>query len=225
MQFTRRHSLTIRWVSCRGFALPTLMVMLALASIAAMLALRNLWVNDQLLNAEADQLRTQRKSEAVLSVALADIVSITTKANSDASPNTRHTAGDGTQTNAFFPTSMSEYDILRQRLDTNPSPCKAGICVPNTLDAKVTKASYWKAQTATAMPVGASDTPYGNNTAWYWVEVLPSTSAQNSTFIYRITVLANGVTPGSTTVLQAIWVRNTSTSSTGQWRSWHVLHD
>jgi len=231
MQFTRRHSLTIRWVSCRGFALPTLMVMLALASIAAMLALRNLWVNDQLLNAEADQLRTQRKSEAVLSVALADIVSITTKANSDASPNTRHTAGDGTQTNAFFPTSMSEYDILRQRLDTNPSPCKAGICVPNTLDAKVTKASYWKAQTATAMPVGASDTPYGDNTAWYWVEIFPQhiTSTANtsptSSFFYRITALANGVMPGSSTVLQAIWVRNTPTSNIGQWRGSHVLHD
>ncbi len=42
-----------------GFALPTLMIMLALASIATLLAMRNLWVNEQLLNAEADQLRTQ----------------------------------------------------------------------------------------------------------------------------------------------------------------------
>jgi len=25
--------------------------------------------------------------------------------------------------------------------------------------------------------------------------------------------------------LQAIWARNTSTSITGQWHSWHVLHD
>jgi hypothetical protein len=30
---------------------------------------------------------------------------------------------------------------------------------------------------------------------------------------------------GSTPVVQVIWVRDTSTSSTGQWRSWHVLHD
>jgi len=29
-----------------GFALPTLMAMLALASIATLLALRNLWVNE-----------------------------------------------------------------------------------------------------------------------------------------------------------------------------------
>lgn len=46
-----------------GFALPTLMVMLALASIAALLAMRNLWVNEQLLNAEADQLRTLQKKQ------------------------------------------------------------------------------------------------------------------------------------------------------------------
>jgi hypothetical protein len=81
------------------------------------------------------------------------------------------------------------------------------------------------------MPVTEADTPYGENTAWYWVEVFAhgSTSTANSPstppFVYRITTLANGVMPGSTTLLQAIWVRNTPTSNTGQWRSWQVLHD
>jgi Tfp pilus assembly protein PilX len=206
---------------CKGFALPTMMVMLTLASIATLLALRNLWVNDQLLNAQTDQLRTEHKTEAVLPVALADILGAAI--NTDGTTNLRHSAGNHSQSHAFFPASMADYDILRQRL--NSGTCNAGICAPNTLDTNASKASYWKAITTTAMPVNASDTPYGNNTAWYWVEVLPSTSAQNSTFIYRITVLANGVMPGSTSVLQAIWVRNTSTSSTGQWRSWHVLHD
>jgi hypothetical protein len=207
------------------------MVMLALASVATLLALRNLWVNDQLLNAEADQLRTQHKAEAVLPVALADILGGAAN-NSEATPNLRHNAGNTTQTYAFFPTSMGEYEVLRQRLITNPSQCSAGICASNTLDAKVTKASYWKAQTtATAMPVSASDTPYGDNTAWYWVEIFPQhiTSTPNtsptSSFVYRITTLAKGVMPGSTAVLQAIWVRNTPTSNTGQWQSWHVLHD
>jgi hypothetical protein len=207
------------------------MVMLASASIATLLALRNLWVNDQLLNAEADQLRTQHKAEAVLPVALADILGAATNNNGQATPNLRHTAGNGTQIHAFFPTSMGEYEVLRQRLSTNTGQCSAGICAPNTLDAKATKASHWKAQTATAMPVSASDTPYGDNTAWYWVEVFPQhsiSSANTSTtapFIYRITTLTKGVMPGSTTVLQAIWVRNTPTSITGQWQSWHVLHD
>ena len=89
----------------------------------------------------------------------------------------------------------------------------------------------WKAQTTTAMSVSASDTPYGDNTAWYWVDVFPqhSISTVNDSsiapFVYRITTLANGVMPGSSTVLQAIWVRHSSISNTGQWRSWHVLHD
>jgi len=210
-----------------GFALPTLMVMLALASIATLLALRNLWVNDQLLNAHADQLRNEHKANAVLPVALADILGTAT--NTDGSTNLRHTSGNNTQSHVFFPSSMTEYDMLRQRLSTGA--CSRGICVPHALDANALKASYWKAQTEAAMPVSAPNTLYGDHTAWYWVEVFPhlSDSAANvsssAPFIYRITTLATGVAPGSATVLQAIWVRNTPTSNTGQWHSWHVLHD
>ena len=213
----------------RGFALPTLMVMLALASIATLLAMRNLWVNDQLLNAEADQLRTRHKAEAAMPVALADILGSAT--NRDGTTNLRHAPGNATQTHAFFPTSMGEYDLLRQRLSAETSPCNAGICSPHTLDSKATKAGYWKTQTVAAMPVSPPDTPYGDDTAWYWVEVLPqrSTNSINATshspFVYRITALAHGVMPGSTTVLQAIWSRHSDTSLTGQWHSWHVLHD
>lgn len=225
------HGWITRRTRCQGFALPTLMVMLGLASIATLLALRNLWVNNQWLNAEADQLRTQHKAEAVLPVALADILGTASSLNANAAPNLRHAAGNATQNHAFFPMSMGEYDVLRQRLSTMTNPCSAGICTPNTLDAKATQASFWKTQTATAMSVSASDTPYGDNTAWYWVEVFVqhnTTSANASTnapFAYRITALANGVMPGSTTVLQAMWVRNAATPYTGQWRSWHVLHD
>ncbi len=211
----------------QGFALPSLMVMLALASIATLLAMRHLWVNEQLLNAQADQLRTQQKAEAALPVALADIVGAAT--HIDGTTNLRHTAGNDAQSHAFFPNSMGEYDLLRQRLSAGASLCSAGICAPHTLDAQATKASNWKTQTASAMPVGATDTPYGNNSAWYWVDVLPLHGTANvntpSPFVYRITAMAHGVMQGSTTVVQGIWVRDTSTSSTGQWRSWHVLHD
>jgi Tfp pilus assembly protein PilX len=213
----------------RGFALPTLMVMLALASIATLLAMRNLWVNDQLLNAEADQLRALHKAEAAMPVALADILGSTT--NSNGTTNLRHTAGNTTQTHAFFPTLMADYDLLRQRLSTDINSCNAGICAPHTLDAKAMKAGYWKTQTASAMPVSAADTPYGDNTTWYWVEVFPQdgASAANATspplFVYRITAMAHGVMPGSATVLQAVWARQNNTSITGQWHSLHVLHD
>lgn len=204
-----------------GFALPTLMAMLALASIATLLALRNLWVNEQLLNAEADQLRTQHKAQAVLATALADIIGTTnaTSGSGEVALNLRHTMGNTTQTHVFFPASMSEYDTLRQRLGI--STCSAGICAPNTLEVNATKASYWKTQTATAMTVSANDTPDGENAAWYWVEIFPQANA--SGFIYRITALANGVT-SSNVVLQAVWTRD-DTATTGQWRSWHLLHD
>ncbi len=197
--------------------------MLALASIATLLACRNLWVNDLLLNAEADQLRTQQKAEAVLPLAVSDIVgSVNPPHNTgEVAPNLRHTAGNATQTHAFFPITMAEYDELHQRLSA--VTCSTGICTPNALEALATKASYWKTQTTTAMTVSAADTPDGANTAWYWVEVFPQASSNN--FVYRITTLAHGVMPGSSTVLQAIWTRNTSTSTTGHWQSWHVLHD
>ena len=125
--------------SARGFALPTLMVMLALTSIATLLAMRNLWVNDQLLNAEADQLRTQHQAEAALRVALADVLG--SAVNTDGTTNLRHTAGHATQTHAFFPNTLAEYDVLRQRLGTNI--CSAGICAPHVLNVSATKASYW----------------------------------------------------------------------------------
>ena len=204
-----------------GFALPTLMVMLALASIAALLAMRNLWVNEQLLNAEADQLRTIQKAEAVLPVALTDILGTSATMPGEITPTLRHSAGNATQTHAFFPTSLADYDLLRQRLGT--STCSAGICAPNTLVPSASQARYWKAQLATAMRVTAADVPYGDNTAWYWVEVFPQ--ADTASFVYRITTLANGVMPGSSTVLQAVWARSTATAATGQWLSWHLLHD
>ncbi len=192
------------------------MVMLALASLAALLALRHLWVNEQLLNAETDQLRTLLKAHAALPLAVAGIVGASNN-------STRHIAGDLTQTHAFFPSSMAEYSTLRQRL--LPNTCNAGICAPNALQPSAAKASYWKTQTTTALAIPATQTPYGDNTAWYWVEIFPQANSSQDNFIYRITVLANGVMPSSTTVLQAVWARTSVTSPTGQWHSWHVLHD
>lgn len=200
-----------------GFVSPTLMIMLALASMASLLAMRNLWVNEHMLNAEADQLRTLHKAHAVLPLALADITGTST--------HLRHTADLDIPNDVLFPTTLAQYNTLRQHLA--PDLCRAGICVPNALNTNTSKASNWKTQTATALAVTAANTPYGDNTAWYWVEVFPQTNSSDdpASFIYRITVLATGVMPGSTTVLQAIWQRTTPISTTGQWHSWHTLHD
>ncbi|MGI9152003.1 MAG: pilus assembly PilX family protein [Limnohabitans sp.] len=202
----------------QGLALPTLMVVLSVASLAALLAWRNLGVNDQLLNAEADQLRTQRQAEAVLPLAVQDIVS-------NAPSHLRHTMGSSTDTHAFFPNTLAEYAVLQQRVGA--ARCQSGICVSlGSVTATPQKASDWKAQTHTAIAIGAADSPYGANTAWYWVEVFPGENT--GAFVYRVTTLAQGVLPSSTSVLQAIWQRDTSvgpTSLTGKWHSWHALHD
>ena len=233
-QPTPCHGWALRHVTRRGFALPTMLVMLSLASLATLLAWRNLWVNEQLLNAQADQLRTQHKAEAVLPLALADIVGLPSLSSlsslsTPTSPNLRHTAGDASQIHAFFPANQAEYDMLRQRLTALASPCNAGICAPQTLDPLTAQASYWRAQTAHAMPVSFVDAANGEQTAWYWVEVFvhhasnAANTAAAAPFVYRVTAFAKGVMPSSSTVLQAIWRPPTPPALTGQWQSWHVL--
>lgn len=199
----------------QGLALPTLMVMLSVASLAALVALRNLWVNDQLLNAEADQIRTQQQAEAALPVAVQDIVGLRTS-------SLRHMAGDATDTHVFFPNNLSEYNILVQRLGT--ASCQAGICAPASTSAATThQASQWKAQTQTAIAIGDTDSPFDTHPARYWVELFQEENTGD--FVYRITALAQGVSAGNVSVVQAIWKRNSATSLTGQWFSWHVLRD
>lgn len=219
-------------VSQQGLALPTVMVMLMLASVGALLAWRQLWVNEVLLKTEADQLRTQHKAEAVLALAVQDIVGTVV---ASFALNSRHSAGDSTQTHVFFPSSLAERDLLRQRLGSEA--CRGGICALTPPKSEkndlFSKASTWKGMVASAMPVSTQDTPYGAGTAWYWVDIQPD-AAQTATpirptspppFIYRITVLANGVLPSSSTVLQTLWTRASTSDTRGQRHSWRLLQD
>jgi Tfp pilus assembly protein PilX len=236
-----------------GLALPTVMAMLMLASVGSLLAWRQLWVNEVLLKTEADQLRTQHKAEAVLPLAVQDILGSASAASSGATPNAplatltsipptsslplnpRYAAGNSTQTHVFFPSSLAERDLLRQRLGSDL--CRNGICAltpPKTEKEDLfSKASTWKSMTASAMPVSASDTPYGAGTAWYWVDIQPDAAQLSITpsassappFIYRITVLANGVLPSSSTVLQTLWTRSSVTDTHGHRHSWRTLQD
>lgn len=198
-----------------GLALPTLMVMLTVASLASLLAMRHLWVNEQLLNAEADQLRTQQHAQGVLPLALQDILG-------SAAPTLRHDVGSSTDSHVFYPNTLADYSVLQQRLGS--ANCKQGICAPASATASLLqKASNWKQQTQTGIVIGAADSPDGAHAAWYWVEVF--VEENTGEFVYRITALAQGVFPGSTSVVQAIWKRTSPAATTGQWRSWHVLRD
>jgi Tfp pilus assembly protein PilX len=207
----------------QGLALPTVMVMLMLASVGTLLAWRQLWVNEVLLKTEADQLRTQHKAEAVLALAVQDIV------------GRAIAVGDNTQTHVFFPTHLAEREVLRQRLGSEN--CRSGICALTPPKDEVkdlfSRASTWKNMTASAIPISASDTPYGAGTAWYWVDIQPDAvqlatipSANSAPpFIYRITVLANGVLPSSSTVLQTLWTRTSPSDTRGKRHSWRLLQD
>jgi Tfp pilus assembly protein PilX len=199
----------------QGLALPTLMVLLSVASLATLMAMRHLWVNDQLLNAEADQLRMQQHAQGLLALAAQDILG-------NATTPLRHTIGSPTDSHVFFPNTLADFSVLQQRLGIDN--CKQGICAPAPAIATLLQqASSWKQQTQTAIAIGAADSPDGAHSAWYWVEVF--VEENTGEFVYRITALAQGFLPGSTSVVQAIWKRTSPAATNGQWLSWHVLRD
>ena len=197
----------------RGLALPTVMVLLSLVALGCLSAWRSLWVAEQRLNLEADQLRGLHRAEAMLPLAVADILGPVVADGQTA--DVRHTASGSA---VFFPNSTSELNTLQQRLATL---CEQGICAPATTVNNAHSASRWWALRDQAMLV-EGQLPDGNS-AWYWVEVL-SAPAQDPPFIYRITVAVPGVMPGGQTVLQILWTR-TGRAHAGTWRSSAVLHD
>ena len=197
----------------RGLALPTVMVLLSLVALGCLSAWRSLWVAEQRLNLEADQLRGLHRAEAVLPIAVADILGPVVADGQTA--DARHAASGSA---VFFPNSTGELATLQQRMVTL---CEQGICAPAITVSNAHSASHWWALRNQAMYV-EGQLPDGSS-AWYWVEVL-NAPAQDPPFIYRITVAVSGVMPGGQTVLQTLWTR-TGRARAGTWRSSAVLHD
>ena len=206
-----------------GFALPAVLGVLALTSLACATVWRMQWVNQQLLNVQSQLIRNQQIAEGVLSLAFTDA-----------------------QTRAFFPTNALDREKLQLQLGN--AVCQAGICAPKTL-ANL-NAEQWRNLLDQSQPLSMADLPNSNVAAFYWVEVwlnanvselvsspllktTPAVPSHPSPFIYRITVLVqdNTSTPTSelskprpnTLVMQAIWSRTTETAPTGQWHSWKLL--
>ena len=193
-----------------GFALPAVLGVLALTSLACSNVWRMQWVNQQLLNVQFHQIRNQQIAEGVLALVVTDA-----------------------QTHALYPATAQDRDKLQLRLGT--AMCQAGICAPKTL-ANL-NAEQWRNLLGQSQQVNVSDLPIKDITAFYWVEVWlnagASQSVQPSPFIYRITVLVQEVSPASaseltkpkphTLVMQAIWSRATETSPSIQWHSWKLL--
>jgi hypothetical protein len=193
-----------------GFALPAVLGVLALTSLACATVWRMQWVNQQLLNVQLHKIRNQQIAEGVLALVVTDA-----------------------QAHAFYPTNAQERDKLQLRLGA--AMCQAGICAPKTLVNL--NAEQWRNLLGQSQQVNVADLPIKDITAFYWVEVWlnagASQSVQPSPFIYRITVLVQEVSPASaseltkpqphTLVMQAIWSRATETSPSIQWHSWKLL--
>ena len=235
-----------------GFALPAVLGILALTSLACATVWRMQWVNQQLLIVQSHLIRNQHIAEGVLPLVLQDIVGFsatnrtTINATPDSSTNLRHFAGTDAQTHAFYPTTAQERDKLQLRLGN--AMCQAGICAPKTpVDLS---AEQWRNLLNQSQPVSMADLPSSNVSAFYWVEVwlnanvselvgspllqtTPAVPSAPSPFIYRITVLVQDASSNATSelsktrpntlVMQAIWSRATATALTGQWYSWKLL--
>ena len=235
-----------------GFALPAVLGILALTSLACATVWRMQWVNQQLLNVQSHLIRNQHIAEGVLPLVVQDIVgfsatnSTTINATPDSSTSLRHFAGTDAQIHAFYPTTAQERDKLQLRLGT--AMCQAGICAPKTpVDLS---AEQWRNLLNQSQPVSMADLPSSNVSAFYWVEVwlnanvselvgspllqtTPTVPSAPSPFIYRITVLVQDASSNPTSelskpqsntlVIQAIWSRATETALTGQWHSWKLL--
>ena len=235
-----------------GFALPAVLGILALTSLACATVWRMQWVNQQLLNVQSHLIRNQHIAEGVLPLVAQDIVgfsatnSTTINVTPDSSTSLRHFAGTDAQTHAFYPSTAKERDKLQLRLGT--AMCQAGICTPKTpIDLS---AEQWRNLLNQSQPVSMADLPSDKVSAFYWVEVwlhanaselvsspllqsTPAVPSAPSPFIYRITVLVQDASSNPTSelskprpntlVIQAIWSRATATALTGQWHSWKLL--
>lgn len=218
----------------QGFALPAILGILALTSLACATVWRMQWVNQQLLQVQAHLVQLHEIAEGVFPIAMQDIIGVGSSTNTspDAPPDLRHFAGTDAQTHVFYPSTALERDKLQLRLGA--AMCQFGICAPKTLTPL--SAMQWRNLLNQSQPVSAAQLPSHEFSAFYWVEIWLNASATEpnaSPFFYRITVLvqegASDLAPSTpmsqsnSLVMQAIWSRATPTASVGQWHSWKLL--
>ena len=217
-----------------GFALPAVLGILGLTSLACATVWRMQWVNHQLLNVQSHLVIHQQIAEGILPLVVQNIIGASVASGTDA------------QTHAFLPSNAQERDKLQLRLGA--AMCQDGICAPKTLVNL--NAEQWRNLLGQSQPVSVAELPSDKVSAFYWVEVwlnanvselvgspllktTPVVSPTPSPFIYRITVLVQDTASNPTSelskprpntlVMQAIWSRATETAQSGQWHSWKLL--
>ena len=175
----------------RGMALPMVVVLSCLCSVLLLAQWRNLAMAQAL--GQSAGLRWQLKHSALDTLRLA--VDDIRMGQDDA----RHRMGTSSDSHAFFPTTLQEWQVLQSRLV--PNECQMGICRP--LGADNTKLAPWLTKLNQAQN---AHSPAGQS-ASYWVEVIPvqTANADDFPFLYRITALAQNAELGAQSGWQALW--------------------
>jgi hypothetical protein len=183
----------------RGLALPIVVVLSCLCSVLLLAQWRNLAMAQAL--GQSAGLRWQLKQSALDALRLA--VDDIRLGNDDA----RHHMGTSSDSHAFFPTTLPQWQVLQSRLA--PNECNSGICRP--LGADNPSLTPWLKRLDQAQN---APSPSGQR-ARYWVEILllPTTSAGDFPFLYRVTALAQNGEGGAQSGWQALWQPNSEDAS------------
>lgn len=202
---------------CDGLALPSVLAVLMLCGLGAMLSWQSIWRNEWSLQARTDVMRTQRMADAVLFIALRDVLNTDDTNLNHAS---RSSMGAIEQTHVFFPKNKSELLVLRKRLGADV--CREGLCAPT--QPLSTRTSEWQSRLSGSMTTALNNTVYSVANVHYWIEIFPAqTQHTKEAFVYRITVRMPRLKSANPIYVQAIW--STHLHEAGQWISWTRLYD
>lgn len=199
-----------------GISLMVVMVMLLLCSLLGLGAVRLGWLNEALVGNISDEQRAFLAAEELMRDAQQDIQN----------PGYRP-IGSGV---VYFPTDASDLTALQSQV-AGGVPCLNGMCFPETLATLNGSGStnWWQQGDDVVNAMRLRGTTFGEftrntnenpllnpvrNGAHYWIEVFPysttgetlagRTPPNDRPFIYRVTVVVDGLKRGTRVVLQSV---------------------
>lgn len=210
-----------------GWALPTVMAVLALSALSALSLTRGLWLHASVLRSDGDEWRARAAAEALLKDAEQDLLASAGSLPKDA----RHTT-PGPETSLASPFIPHSLEGLARLKKTLPSgQCWQGICAPMALEQaspaqwlqRINSAArygqFTRPGTAWANPVN----PVLSDRAVYWLEAFANADTTQSAVLWRITALAQATPRSAPIVLQAWWQAANPSTTGGRWLSWHEV--
>lgn len=210
-----------------GWALPTVMAVLALCALSALSLTRGLWLHASVMRSDGDEWRARAAAEALLKDAEQDLLASTGSTPKD----NRHTtpSPDASSTTPFISHRLEGLALLRKTLPSGA--CWQGICAPSALDSA--SAAQWLQRINSAAHYGQFTTP---GTIWdkrvnpilsdrgvYWLETFANADTTQNAVLWRITALAQATPSSTPVVLQAWWQANLNSTMGGRWLSWHEV--